>query len=543
MSDDLTELAACLGTPVPGVFLLRYRSALVLDDLVSRLRPTLDSRLLHEVRYDPRAADQEQGSPSALTARCRALAGAAIPALFLRPEPGDIAEAALATVASFWKQLNAQREPLGALSAQIVLCLDLAQTPFAFSHARDLISWCSPKFEFLALTPASTSEKLVLHGETGRNVAGASALLTWQSLQPLWQKVVVSGHPPTAVDTERLLIPLLSSAVDLGMVSEGRRIIKEAAQASFPSDSVRALWLDLCGDLAVAEGDLAGARRSYTKSKIIEERLASTDPANAAWPRNLSVSLNKLGDIAVAQGDLVGALRSFTAGKNIAERLAVSDSTNAEWQRDLSISLNKLGNLAVAQGDFPGALLSFTESKAIRERLAISDPANAVWQRDLFVSLVNVGDISVAKGDLAGALRCFTESKAIAEGLAARDPANAAWQRDLSVSLSKLGDLAVAQGDLVRALRSFTESKAIAERLAASDPANAEWLRGLSFTCWLVAAKVLQPQERWAEALAVMEQSLTIDERLAAMDPTNVTWQNDVRVSRRLVAELRAKAQ
>jgi len=37
-----------------------------------------------------------------------------------------------------------------------------------------------------------------------------------------------------------------------------------------------------------------------------------------------------------------------------------------------------------------------------------------------------------------------------------------------------------------------------------------------------------------------MEQSLRIDERLAATDPTNVTWQNDVKVRRALVAELRA---
>ena len=53
-------------------------------------------------------------------------------------------------------------------------------------------------------------------------------------------------------------------------------------------------------------------------------------------------------------------------------------------------------------------------------------------------------------------------------------------------------------------------------------------------------AKVFMPQERWAEALALMEQSLSISARLAATDRTNVMWQNDERVSRQLVAELRA---
>ena len=134
-----------------------------------------------------------------------------------------------------------------------------------------------------------------------------------------------------------------------------------------------------------------------------------------------------------------------------------------------------------------------------------------------------------------------TKRKDIISALAASDPANAEWQRDLSVSLEKLGDLAVKQGDLAGALRYFTEDKTITERLAASDPANAVWQRDLSVSCWLIAAKVFQPQERWAEALALMEQGLRISERLAASDPTNVTWQNDVKKSRAQVEKLRAK--
>jgi tetratricopeptide (TPR) repeat protein len=318
------------------------------------------------------------------------------------------------------------------------------------------------------------------------------------------------------------------------------------------------------GDLAVAQGDLAGALDSHTESKTIAERLAASDPANTKWQRDLSVSLNKLGELAVAQGDLAGALRSFTESKSIRERLAASDlanaawqrdlaqshcwvgmveqqsgdlakakvsftqykntmerlaasdPANAAWQRDLSVSFDKLGDLAVAQVDLAGALRSFTESKTIAERLAASDPANAAWQRDLSVSLNNLGDLAVAQGDLAGALRSFTEAKTIAESLAASDPVNAGWQRDLSVSFDKLGGLAVAQGDLAGALRSFTESKTIRERLTASDPANAAWHRDLSVSCWIIAAKVFQPQQRWAEALELMEQSLRIDERLAA---------------------------
>ena len=52
----------------------------------------------------------------------------------------------------------------------------------------------------------------------------------------------------------------------------------------------------------------------------------------------------------VAQGDLSGALKSYRDGLAIRDRLAKSDPGNAGWQRDLSVSFNKIGNVQVAQG-------------------------------------------------------------------------------------------------------------------------------------------------------------------------------------------------
>ena len=78
--------------------------------------------------------------------------------------------------------------------------------------------------------------------------------------------------------------------------------------------------------------------------------------------------------------------------------------------------------------------------------------------------------------------------------------------------------------------------------LAESDPANAAWQRDLFYSYYLLAAKIFMPQERWAEALPLLEQSLAIAERLAASDPSNVMWQNDVRGIRPLVQEVRTQA-
>ena len=345
-------------------------------------------------------------------------------------------------------------------------------------EAPDFRAWVSHEFDFVEPLSLPSTIKRQAGSVSTESAARAASILERlrhpEELPPM-QRLSLIRELLRLAPASQEVTTLVESGIHESLLSLRQR----AAAADSRAQRDLELALD---DVAASYRELGhshAARRHYEESHAIAERLAASDPANAAWQRDLSISLEKLGDLAVAQGDLAGSLRYFTEAKAIAERLAASDPANAEWQRDLSVSLGKLGDLAVAQGDLTGALRYFTEAKAISERLAASDLANAAWQRDLSVSLNRLGDLAVAQGDLAGALRSFTESKAISERLAASDPANAAWQRDLSVSLEKRGNLAVAQGDLTGALRSFTESKAIRERLAASDPANAEWQRDL----------------------------------------------------------------
>ncbi len=177
----------------------------------------------------------------------------------------------------------------------------------------------------------------------------------------------------------------------------------------------------------------------------------------------------------------IPAARSLLTRTNLLlQRLAESDPGNAAWQRDLSVAFNKLGDLAVAQGNLPEAQRLFAESLRIRQRLAESDPGNAAWQFDIGISNERLGDLAVAQGELERAKGYYSKRFTIIQRLAESDPGNAEWQRDLSVSLNKLGDLAVAQGNLPEVQRLFAESLRIHQRLADSDPGNADWQRDLS---------------------------------------------------------------
>src|SRR6202030_1079783 len=107
-----------------------------------------------------------------------------------------------------------------------------------------------------------------------------------------------------------------------------------------------------------------------------------------------------VGTVQQAQGDLKAALKSYSDSLAIRERLATSDPGNAGWQRDLASAQGTVGTVQQAQGNLPGALKSYSDSLAIAERLAQSDPGNAGWQRDL----------SVVYGKLADAYRKSNET-------------------------------------------------------------------------------------------------------------------------------------
>jgi tetratricopeptide (TPR) repeat protein len=164
-----------------------------------------------------------------------------------------------------------------------------------------------------------------------------------------------------------------------------------------------------------------------------------------------------------------GALAAYTESKNIADKLATADPSNVEWRRDLSVSWSKLGDMRSAQGDLPGALAAYTESKNIADKLATADPGNAVWQFDLGISNERIGNVLAAQRQFDKAAQAYQSRHDIIAKLAATDPGNAGWQRDLIVSHWKLADLSERVPDRAGdAAGHWAQALAIARTLADS---------------------------------------------------------------------------
>ena len=122
----------------------------------------------------------------------------------------------------------------------------------------------------------------------------------------------------------------------------------EKAVALDPDDLESLFW---AGWIEIDYGDLNKAQARLERVLT----LAKTDDQALYKYR----ALTGLGDIKEHRGGLEGELKSYNDSLAIVARLAKSDPGNAEWQRDLSVSYNKVGDVQKAQGDLTGALKSY----------------------------------------------------------------------------------------------------------------------------------------------------------------------------------------
>ena len=150
-----------------------------------------------------------------------------------------------------------------------------------------------------------------------------------------------------------------------------------------------------------------------------------------------------IGDVLQAQGkdNLAAALDSYRASHGISDRLAKTDPNNARWQVDLSVSHERIGEVLRAQGNLAATLDAYKASLAIRERIAKTDPSNTSWQRYLALSYGRVAMILVRQEALSEALTAFVKGRDIIVKLQEKSPDNATLTKDFAQFESDIAKL------------------------------------------------------------------------------------------------------
>ena len=105
------------------------------------------------------------------------------PLLFLRLSALPDAAKDGPASAEFWKDLNFRREALGALEAQILLCVDPWHHALLVDEALDLLSWIMPKYH---LIPPADSAPQRMEMFTG-NLASTKIPFSAQAARSHWE--------------------------------------------------------------------------------------------------------------------------------------------------------------------------------------------------------------------------------------------------------------------------------------------------------------------------------------------------------------------
>ncbi|OYQ22360.1 hypothetical protein CHR90_00385 [Elstera cyanobacteriorum] len=164
----------------------------------------------------------------------------------------------------------------------------------------------------------------------------------------------------------------------------------------------------------------AMAREILDRARQLLERLTEGNEADPALQRSRVAALNELSHTLDDYGDPDGALGLARQGLLIALKLASEEPGNRQFQRDLSVSLERIGD-TLGRSDPAQALTLYEEGLAIRRKLVAQEPGNTAFQRDLSVSLNKIGD-TLGRSDQAQAVALYQEGLAIRRKLVAQEP-------------------------------------------------------------------------------------------------------------------------
>ena len=114
-----------------------------------------------------------------------------------------------------------------------------------------------------------------------------------------------------------------------------------------------------------------------------EARYVADLARTASDPSGIGRTQFLLGDVFEAKGRLDEALAAFRESLAISQRLASLDPSNADWQRDLAVAHNKLGQAYQGMGNEENAQSSYRSAVEAMERAVAMSPGNVGWKQDL----------------------------------------------------------------------------------------------------------------------------------------------------------------
>ena len=239
----------------------------------------------------------------------------------------------------------------------------------------------------------------------------------------------------------------------------------------------RARALTQIGEVRVAQGDLAAARRSLREARALAVDLVARQPRNGEWLMGLGAVEYWLGNVAWLQGDLGAAEQKFKAYQAVAERLVAIDGRKPEWRMEQAYAHSNLATLAQSRGQADAALAHIRRTVDVNRQVVAAAPKEAEWRKELAASLSWLAEVLFTRGELAQARTQYEASRDVLRELTTQAPDDTGYRFLLGIGHRKLGEALASLGRFDEAVREFEASLTLQRGLQELDPANADWRR------------------------------------------------------------------
>jgi len=234
-----------------------------------------------------------------------------------------------------------------------------------------------------------------------------------------WLLELSYGHGGVAA-VQEALGDLTGARRELEFALKVKEDVAAREPASLESQQAVANGHNRLGVVLEKLGEADAAMQHFRADLGIRQQLVAADEKNNAIKRQYLVALSFVSFALLDRGDVKAAAGYAVQARDVAATLASLDPANADWQRDLAVTEGRVGTTLRLDGAQSEAKTRFERALAIMQPLAAST-TNTSRVRELATVHVETGWTRFALGDLQGAQHAASSAETTVTPLVAKN--------------------------------------------------------------------------------------------------------------------------
>ena len=293
-------------------------------------------------------------------------------------------------------------------------------------------------------------------------------------------------------------------------------------------------WL---GDIARDRGQIDKAEAANREYKRLADRMVAIEPDNLKWRMEVLYAEENIGIVLRNQRRFAESARQFESSLRPMESLASIDPGNAEYQRELSTLLAWSADAQRDLGRLDAAIQRREKQISFLRRLLASGDTNVAFREHLIPAQQGLGILFASRGQPDRGIEQFRLAVAEANRLIPIEPDNVLWKGFAGQAQLELAKTLLSLGQDAEAATEARAGCRLAAQVRARD-SGASW-RHLQTDCLTLRSRLALQSATEVEALKLAELALASARTERSEDPTRDRYR--IAAAHRQVGDIRQR--